>query len=167
MMWIEDERGHHVLEGLPAMPLDREKDAQRLGLQTIRWKEVRREIRHGRALRQSGDQRKRGARHTERARDSTNREGARDTKRGARDAKKSRDIQLFTVRLSTPQLERTKSDTLEVEMRRLYPETFEPPMEVPKRRPHDLPICLRDGAKPFHNTPYRVMPLEDEEMQRQ
>jgi hypothetical protein len=38
---------------------------------------------------------------------------------------------------------------------------------VPKRRPHDLQIRLREGAKPFHTTPYRVTPLEDEEMQRQ
>jgi hypothetical protein len=38
---------------------------------------------------------------------------------------------------------------------------------VPKRRPHDLQIRLREGAKPFHITPYRVTPLEDEEMQRQ
>jgi hypothetical protein len=56
---------------------------------------------------------------------------------------------------------------LEAEMRRLYPETFEPPTGVPKRRPHDLQIRLREGAKPFHTTPYRVTPLEDEEMQRQ
>jgi hypothetical protein len=93
--------------------------------------------------------------------------GARDTGEGARDAKKSRDIQLFMVRLSTPQLEGTESDALEAEMRRLYPETFEPPTGVPKRRPHDLQIRLREGAKPFHTTPYRVTPLEDEEMQRQ
>jgi hypothetical protein len=51
-------------------------------------------------------------------------------------------------------------------MRRLYPETFEPPTGVPKRRPYRLKICLREGVKPFHTTPYRVTPLEDEEMQR-
>jgi hypothetical protein len=47
MMWIEDERGHHVLEGLLPMTMERENEAQRLGLQTIRWKEVQREMRHG------------------------------------------------------------------------------------------------------------------------
>jgi hypothetical protein len=191
-MWIEDERGQHVLEGLPPMTLEREKEAQRLGLQTIRWKEVQREMRYGRALGQSRDLRrdhgqaliqscdqgKRGARdtaETEGARDSKRR-GARDTKEreGARDSskrrgarKRSREVQLFMVRLSTPQLEGTESDALEAEMRRLYPETFKPPTGVPKRRPHDLQIRLREGTKPFHTTPYRVTPLEDEEMQRQ
>jgi hypothetical protein len=96
MMWIEDECGHHVMEGLPPMTMEREKEAQRLGLQTIRWKEVQREMRHGRALsrsrdlqwdhgqalEQSRDQRKRGARDTEDI------EGARDSsKRGARDTR--------------------------------------------------------------------------------
>jgi hypothetical protein len=47
MMWIEDERGHHVLEGLPPMALERGKEVQRLGLQMIRWKEVQRELYHG------------------------------------------------------------------------------------------------------------------------
>jgi hypothetical protein len=55
MMWIEDERGHYVLEGLPPMAMEHEKEAQRLGLQTIRWKEVQCAMRHGRALRQSRD----------------------------------------------------------------------------------------------------------------
>jgi hypothetical protein len=184
IMLIEDERGPYVLEGLPPMTLEREKEAQRLGLQTIRWKEVQREMRHGRALgrsrdlqwdhgqalEMSRDQGKRGARDTEDiegARDSSKKSGARDTGEGARDAKKSRDIQLFMVRLSTPQLEGTELDTLEAEMRRLYTETFEPPTGVLKRRPHVLQIRLREGAKPFHTTPYRVTPLEDEEMQRQ
>jgi hypothetical protein len=71
------------------------------------------------------------------------------------------------VRLATPQLEGTESDALEAEMRHLYPETFKPPTGVPKRRPYDLQIRLREGAKPFHTKPYRVTPLEDEEMQRQ
>jgi hypothetical protein len=71
------------------------------------------------------------------------------------------------VRLSTPLLEGTESDALEAEMRRLYPETFEPPTGVQKRRPHDLQIRLWEGAKPFHTTPYRVTPLKDEEMQHQ
>jgi hypothetical protein len=70
------------------------------------------------------------------------------------------------VKLSTPQMEGTESDALEAEIRRLYPETFEPPTGVLKRRPHDSQISLRDGAQPFHTTPYRVTPLEDEEMQR-
>jgi hypothetical protein len=55
MMWIEDERGHHVLEGLPLKTMEREKEAQRLGLQTIRWKEVQREMRHGRARSRARD----------------------------------------------------------------------------------------------------------------
>jgi hypothetical protein len=178
------------------MTMEREKEAQRLGLQTIRWKEVQREMRHGRALsrsrdlqwdhgqtlEQSRDQGKRGARdrgegardakrrgardNGEGARDAKKR-GARDTGEGARDAKKARDIQLFMVRLSTPQLDGTESDALEAEMRRLYPETFEPPTGVPKRRPYDLQIRLREDPKPFHTTPYRMTPLEDEEMQRQ
>jgi hypothetical protein len=153
-MWIEDERGHHVLEGRPSVTMEREKEAQSLDLQTIRWKEVQREMRHGRALGRSRDlqwdhaqaletshdQGKRGAHDTgdiegacdsskRGARDTEDIEGARDSSktRGARDAKKSRDIQLFMVRLSTPQLEGTESDALEAEMRRLYPETFEPP----------------------------------------
>jgi hypothetical protein len=67
--------------------------------------------------------------------------------------RKARDIQLFMVRLATPQLEGTESDALEAEMIRLYPETFEPPTGVPKRRPYDLQIRLREGAKPFHTTP--------------
>jgi hypothetical protein len=71
------------------------------------------------------------------------------------------------VRLSTPQLEGTELDALESEMRLLYPETFEPPTGVPKRRPHDLQILLREVAKPFHTTLYRVTPLEDKEMQHQ
>jgi hypothetical protein len=201
MMWIEDERGQHVLEGLPPMTWEREKEAQRLGLQTIRWKEVQREMRHGRALgwsrdlqwdhghalETSRDQGKRGARDTEDiegARDSSKKIGARDTEdiegahesrkrgahdteEGARDAKKSCAIHLFMMRLSTPQLEGAESDALEAEMRRLYPETFEPHTGVPKRKPHDLQIRLREGAKPFHTTPYRVTPLEDEEMQSQ
>jgi hypothetical protein len=103
----------------------------------------------------------RGVRDTE--------EGERDTRDsvGAPDTKKSRDIQLFMVRLSTPQLEGTESDALEAKMSSLYPETFELPTGVPKRRPHDFQIRLRDGARPFHTTPYRVTPLEDEEMQQQ
>jgi hypothetical protein len=176
MMWIKDERGQHVLEGLPLMTLEREKEAQRLGLQTIRWKGVQREMRHGRvlgwsrdlqwdhgqALETSRDQGKRGARDTEDiegardpskrgerdtediegagdpsnrgahdtediegardsskrgardtgdiegARDSSKKRGARDTREGARDAKKAHDIQLYMVRLSTPQLEGTE-----------------------------------------------------------
>jgi hypothetical protein len=170
MMWIEDERGHHVLEGLPPMPLEREKEAQRLGLQTIHWKEVQREMRHGRALgrtrdlqwdhRQaletSRDQGKRGACDTEEiegARDSSKR-GTRDTGEGARDAKRSRDTQLFMVRLSTPQLEGTESDALEAEMRRLYPETFEPPTGVPKRRPYDYRSAC--GKVPNLSIPHRI-----------
>jgi hypothetical protein len=102
------------------------------------------------------------------ARDTEEIEGARESskRRGAR--KRSREIQLFMVRLSTPQLEGTESDALAAKMIRLYPETFEPPTGVPRRRPHDLQIRLREGGKPFHTTPYRVMPLEDsdEEMQR-
>jgi hypothetical protein len=144
MMWIEDERGHRVLEGLPLMTMKCEKEAQRLGLQTIRWKRVHHQIRHGRALGRScdlqwdhgqaletsrdqgnrgardtedidggRDSSKRGARDTEdkeEARDLSKKRGARETKEGARDAKKTRDIQLFMVRLSTPQLEGTESD---------------------------------------------------------
>jgi hypothetical protein len=69
------------------------------------------------------------------------------------------------VRLLAPQLEGIKSDTLVAEMKGLYPEAFEPPMGVPKLRPHDLQIRLWDGAKPFHTTPYtRVTTLDDEEM---
>jgi hypothetical protein len=64
-------------------------------------------------------------------------------------------------------MEGTESDTLEAKMRRFYPETFKPPMGVPKRRPLDLEIRLRDGAKLFHTTPYRVSSLGDEEIQRQ
>jgi len=69
--------------------------------------------------------------------------------------------------MTTPQAEGAKANPLEREMRGLYPETFEPPSGIPKRRPHDLQIRLWDGTKPFHTTPSRVTPLEDEEMQRQ
>jgi hypothetical protein len=96
IMWIEDEHGHHVLEGLPLMALECEKETQRLGLQTICWKKVQREMRHGRAvgrsrdsqwdhgqaLERSHDQGKSGARDTEDtggARDSSKKRGVRDT----------------------------------------------------------------------------------------
>jgi hypothetical protein len=171
MIWIEDERGHHVLEGLPPMTMERQKEAQRLGLQTIRWKEVQRETCHGRALgqshdlqwdhgqalEQSCDQGKRGAGDTEDiegARDSSKKRGARDTGEGARDAKKSCDIQLFMVRLSTPQLEGTESDALEAEMRRLHPETFDHPREC-RREDHTIykSAC---GKAPNRSTPHRI-----------
>jgi hypothetical protein len=118
MMCIEDERGHHMLEGLPSMALERKKVAQRLGLQTICWMEVQREMRHRRALGRSHDlqrdhgqalerlrdQGKRGARDTEDIEGACDqgKRGVHDTGEGTSDAKRSRDIQLFMVGVSSP-----------------------------------------------------------------
>jgi hypothetical protein len=74
---------------------------------------------------------------------------------------------LFIVKLATAQLEGIESDALEAGLRCLNLETFEPPTGVPKRWPDDLPIRLREGAKRFHTTRYRVTHLEDKEMQQQ
>jgi hypothetical protein len=111
------------------MTLQRGKEAQRLGLQVIRWKEVQREMHYGRALGRSRDSewdhgqaleisRKRGACDTEVIKRAFNssKSGARDTEEieGVRDSRKicahkrSREIQLFMLRLSTPHLEGTE-----------------------------------------------------------
>ena len=56
---------------------------------------------------------------------------------------------------------------LEEEMRKAFPQTFEPPTGLPPRRSYDLRIRLEPGAKPPYCNPYRTTPLEDAEMQRQ
>ena len=151
-MWI-DERSdltgnvvRHHLVGLRPELEERTERARALGLHTVTWREVCNE-RH----------RDKGVKFFLARPNEIRRQDRYESADGVDQAL------LNTVTLA----EISEIPGLEAEMRKRFPKIFEPPTGVPPRRPFDLKIELKPGAKAPHFNPYRVTPLEDAEMRRQ
>lgn len=163
-MWIDSDNGkRHHLVGLRPESEEKEARAKLLGLSTITWKEAQ-NMRHrekgvmffmARADRiawQSRDEYHDGA-------DICNCYGKTDI---------ASDSLCNCLRINALTMDKiSQIPGLETEMRARFPSIFEDPTGVPPKRPFDMRIELKPGSEPPHFNPYRVTPLEDEEMKRQ
>lgn len=151
-MWVDEEevltgqRIRHHLVGLRPETEEKTARAKELGLQTVTWREARNE-----------KHRCKGVQFFL----------ARPSFAGRQDSFSSSDGVNREVLNTTTLAAIQEIKGLEEEMRKRFPSVFVAPTGVPPRRPYDLRIELKPGAKPPHGRPYRVTPLEDEEMRRQ